>query len=147
MIDPGQFLDSFARHLDAAGLARYIPIGAYPPGTLPAITFTLLPPEPDAAVALTVYDEVLDRDDHNPDIFVQLRWRTGGTDPRTTDAVADAATRHLHDARHVRLPDGPRILLCRRRIRGVTAPDSNGRYERADSFVFTLNPAASGGAP
>ncbi|WP_051164448.1 phage tail terminator protein [Nocardia testacea] len=145
MIDPGEFLEALARHLDAAGLARYIPAGAYPPGTVPAATFSLLPSKPDAAVALTVYDEVLDRDDHNPDVYVQMRWRAAGIDPRVVNASADAATRQLHDATHIQLPDGPRVLLCRRKIRGLATPDSNGRYERADSYVFTLNPAPAGG--
>lgn len=146
MIDTGQFVESFARYLDAAGLARYVPDGAYGPGALCAVTFDLLPPGIDAAVALAVYDEIYDRDDHNPDVFMQLRWRTTGTDPRTTNNAADAATRHLHDASRIQLPDGPRVLLCRRKVRGVTTPDSNGRYERADSYRFTLNPAP-GGAP
>lgn len=147
MIDPGEFLDALARHLDAVGLARYSPTGAYGPGSLPAITWTLLPATLDAAVALTVYDEILDRDDHNPDVYVQMRWRTAGTDPRTTHAAADAASRALHDASHVALPGGLRVLLCRRKIRGVAEPDNAGRWERADSYRFTLNPPASGGAP
>ncbi|MBH0778821.1 phage tail terminator protein [Nocardia bovistercoris] len=144
MIDATEFVEALARYLDASGLARYVASGAYPPGDACAVTFAGLPTSPDAAVALTVYDEQYGRDDHNPDVFVQMRWRTAGTDPRTTDSVADAARRLLHDATHVQLPDGPRVLLCRRRIRGGTTPDSNSRYERADSYVFTLNPAPGG---
>ncbi|MGW1740451.1 phage tail terminator protein [Nocardia sp. NPDC001965] len=144
MIDPVGFLESLARYLDASGVARYVPAGAYTPGELAAVTFALLPTKPDTAVALTVYDESFQRDDHNPDVYVQFRWRAAGTDPRVVDRAADSATRLLHDASRFQLPGGPRVLLCRRRIRGLTTPDSNGRYERPDSYLFTLNPAPGG---
>ncbi|WP_280273375.1 minor capsid protein [Nocardia wallacei] len=141
--DTGTFVDSLARYLDSAGLVRYQPVGAYSAGTVPAVFLNLLPAQPDAALAITVYDEVFDRDDHNPDLYVQLRWRTAGTDPRTTDDAADAANRLVHDQAHFILPGAVRVMLCRRKVRGLTTPDSNGRYERADSYVFTLNPGGT----
>lgn len=142
MTDTRTLVDALARHLAAAGLARYTPTGVYSGAGLPAAFDSLLPATPDAAVALTVYDEQYGRDDHNPDVFIQFRWRTAGKDPRTTNDVADAASRLLHDASHLLLPGGVRVLLCRRQIRGITTPDSNGRFERADSYRLTLNPEA-----
>ncbi len=140
-VDTGTFVDSLSRYLESAGLVRYQPVGAYPPdGPAPAVFFNLLPDSPEGALAVTVYDEVFDRDDHNPDLYIQLRWRTAGADPRTTDTVADSANRLLHDQSGLIFPGDVRVLLCRRKVRGLTTPDSNGRYERADSFVFTLNP-------
>ncbi|QIS18530.1 phage tail terminator protein [Nocardia terpenica] len=136
-------LDALARHLAALGLARYQPTDAYPSGALPAVFWNLLPPKPDDAISITIYDEAFDRDDHNPDVYVQLRWRTAGSDPRTTDDAADLAARSLHDISHLTLPGGVRVLLCRRKIRGLTTSDATGRFERADSYVFTLNPGGT----
>ncbi|RJO69771.1 hypothetical protein D5S18_28125 [Nocardia panacis] len=141
--DTVRFVDALARYLHSAGMARYQPIGAYPEGDIPAVFFNLLPAKPEAALAITVYDELFDRDDHNPDLFVQLRWRAAGTDPRTVDLTADATSRILHDRAHLTFPGNVRVLLCRRKVRGLTTPDSNGRYERADSYVFTLNPGGT----
>ncbi|MFI5778137.1 minor capsid protein [Nocardia sp. NPDC051570] len=141
--DTGRFVDALARYLHSAGMARYQPVGTYPDGDIPAVFFNLLPAKPEAALAITVYDEQFDRDDHNPDLYVQLRWRTAGKDPRTVDLTADAASRILHDQTHLTFSGGVRVLLCRRKVRGLTIPDSNGRYERADSYVFTLNPGGT----
>ncbi|MFC9874878.1 phage tail terminator protein [Nocardia salmonicida] len=144
MTSTRQLVDALARYLDSTGIARYQPTGAYPSGALPAIFDGLFPAAPDAALALTVYDVQYGRGDiGNEDVYIQFRWRTAGKDPRITNDVADRATELLHDAERLLLPGGVRILLCRRKIRGITTPDSNGRYERADSFMFTLNPGGT----
>ena len=134
-----RFVDGIARYLMAQGIVRY-GLPAPPPGPLPAVYLSGLPATPDGAVSIIVYDERFDRDDQNPDVFCQFRWRTAGKDIRTTDDLADAAKAILHDMSHVTLPNGVVVALCRRRIRGLTVPDDNGRYERADSYQFILNP-------
>ncbi|WP_067566140.1 minor capsid protein [Nocardia acidivorans] len=141
--DTATFVDALARYLDSAGLVRYQLVGAYAEGDIPATFFNLLPAKPEAALAITVYDELFDRDDHNPDVYVQLRWRLPGRDPRSVDRIADDANAILHDKTHLTFPGGVRVLLCRRKVRGLTTPDSNGRFERADSYVFTLNPGGT----
>ncbi|MGV9662580.1 minor capsid protein [Nocardia niigatensis] len=141
--DTRTFVDALARYLASAGLARYEPTGPYLDGSAPAVFFNQLPDSPDTAVAITVYDELFDRDDHNPDLFVQLRWRAAGLDPRDVDELADNASRALHDRTHIQLANGVRVLLCRRRIRGLALPDSNARFERSDSYVFTLTPGGT----
>lgn len=144
MTSTRQLVDALARYLDSTGIARYQPTGVYPSGSVPAVFAGLLPATPDAVVALTVYDVQFGRGDiGNEDVYIQFRWRTAGKDPRTTDDVADAATALLHDAERLLLPGGVRVLLCRRKIRGITTPDSTGRFERADSYMLTLNPGGT----
>jgi hypothetical protein len=135
-----QIVDALAQHLKANGLVKYDPSGAIPAGPLPMVRMQSLPATPDAAIAIAVYDENFDRDDHNPDCYIQLRYRTAGKDPRITENLADAVTALLHDASEYVMPGGVRVLLSRRKIRGLLEPDSNARYERADSFRFTLTP-------
>jgi hypothetical protein len=133
-----------AQHLDTLGLARYHPDGVYPDGPLPAVFFGQLPDKPDAAVLVNVYNDDRDRDDTTPDLYVQFRFRTPGRDPRTTTVLGDSVFEALHDRSTLTLPNGVRVLLCRRTVAAPLAADQNGRYTRPDSYRFTLNPALGG---
>lgn len=138
-----RILDALARHLADAGLARYSPDGMYGTGTLPAIFMGTLPDKPDAALLLNIYNDSRDRDPDraNPDIWVQIRARTPGRDPRTTDDLADALFDQLDDATHYVMPGGVHVALSQRVVTTSADPDENGRYTRPDSYKFHLNPS------
>lgn len=135
------FLASLAQHLASSGLARYSETGKYTNTGLPAVFFGQLPPTPDAAILINVYNQDNTRDDDSPDMYVQLRYRTPGSDPRTTENLADSVFALLHDVSNT-VWGTTRVLLCRRVIRGPIAPDATTptRYTRPDSYRVTINP-------
>lgn len=129
-----------AEHLAAHGLAVHAPSGAYPPGLdAPAVFYGAMPEAPDLAVTVNVYDWQTGRDKHNPDVYVQMRWR-GGPDPREVDDYAERAFALLDEAARYTLPGGVRVLLSRRVVTSEAGRDSNGRYERPESYRFTIHP-------
>ncbi|NKR32278.1 hypothetical protein GS504_15630 [Rhodococcus hoagii] len=138
-----RILDALARHIAATGLARYNPDGIYSASTVPAIFVGQMPPTPDAALLLNIYNDSRDRDPDraNPDIWVQLRGRTPGRDPRTTDDLLDALFDVLDNARHYVMPGGVRVAVSQREVTATADPDENGRYTRPDSYKFHLNPS------
>ncbi|MET9253750.1 minor capsid protein [Streptomyces sp. NPDC003717] len=121
----GDLLDGLARYLDGLGLVTYDPAG-----TAGDLFVETMPPAPDAAVSLTLYDgpapEARDDADQRR---AQLRVR-GGPDPRLSRHRAEALYRALHGLAGVQLPDGTWLILAA--ARGTPAPlgpDSNGRHE------------------
>ncbi|MFF9704094.1 minor capsid protein [Streptomyces griseofuscus] len=118
-------LDGLARFLDSLGLVDYDPTGRS--GDL---FVEAMPPAPDAAVSLALYDGPApeSRDDAEQR-RLQVRVR-GGPDPRVSRNRAEALYRALHGRAGVELPDGTWLTLAA--ARGTPAPlgpDSNGRHE------------------
>ncbi|MFB7452842.1 minor capsid protein [Streptomyces sp. NPDC056194] len=130
-------LDGIARHLDAAGLLDYDPTSVTGDTFIEA-----MPPTPDRAVSLTLYDAGPQqaRDD-DTDQRLQVRVR-GGPDPRVSRTRAQAIYAALHGLRSVQLPDGTWAVLIT--ARGIPAPmgtDSNGRHEHVTNYdVATAAP-------
>ena len=128
-------LDGIARHLAAAGLLTYDPTGRSGDTFVEA-----MPPTPDRAVSLALYDAGAPeaRDDAEPR---RLQVRTRGTaDPRVSRARAEALYRALHGAAGVELPDGTWLILAA--ARGTPAPlgpDSNGRHEHVVNFDLDVS--------
>jgi Bacteriophage minor capsid protein len=135
-----RLLSGIAQYLASAGVARYSATGAYTGTGLPAVFTGALPDAPAAAICLVVYDDDRDRDDWNPDLYVQIRARAGTADPRPTDDLSDLIFDTLHNAEHYLLAGGQRVLLSRRTIRTQPTMDDAKRWSRADSYRFTLNP-------
>lgn len=146
MTTSAALLESLAVLLDSLGVARYVP----PPGAIaedpdrPAIVFSSdLPAEPPTALAMSVYDDARDRDAWNPDLYVRLRFRAAGLDPRVVNNLADRVFEHIHTAEpgdRQQWPGGVNVLTCLRVVRAQSAPDANGREMRADSYRITINP-------
>lgn len=138
-----QVLDALARHLADAGVAQYNPAGVYTEKpALPAVLFGMLPDKPDTAVAINRYDWSTARDDFNPDVFVQLRFRGAGRDPRTVERLADAVFAVLHWPIYhpTETWNGTHVLMSRRTVAAPIDQDANGRYHRADSYRLTITP-------
>lgn len=127
-LDP---LDGFARLLDAAGHASYDPTGA-----TGSLFVEAMPPAPDVAVALWLYDV-----DDAPDTLsaydsprLQVRVR-GGPDPRVSRRLCQAIYGELQGLANIALPDGTWLVLAA--ARGTVAPmgpDSSGRHEHVVNF-------------
>ena len=146
MITPtGTVEADIAARLAATGEIQYEADGVYS-GTSPAVVFGRIPDKPDNLIAVNIYDDQRDRDDTSPDVYVQLRFRTGGRDPRTTNALADSVFLAIHDASNV-VWGTTSVLHCRRVVRAPIGADDNGRYERADSYRLTLNPTSTTSTP
>lgn len=118
-------LDGLARYLDGLGLLDYDPTGNS------GDTFIeTMPPGPDKAVSLALYDGAPPqaRDDADtPRLQIRVR---GTPDPRVSRARCTALYRALHGLAGVELPDGTWLTLAA--ARGTPAPmglDSNGRHE------------------
>lgn len=136
---------ALALRLAELELATYpAPDGGYVEAALPALVFGRLPEVPGHALAVDVYDDLRDRDAWNPDYYVRLRWRVPGEDPLAVHRLADEAFERLHTpgptVPRQRWPGGVNVLTVLRVTRGAAAPDSNGRYMRADTYRITVNP-------
>ncbi|MFE3905433.1 minor capsid protein [Streptomyces sp. NPDC059153] len=118
-------LDGIARYLDAAGLLDYDPTGRTGDTFVEA-----MPPTPDLAVSLALYDgPAPDARDDVEQRRLQVRTR-GTADPRVSRTRAEALYRALHGRTGIELPDGTWLILAA--ARGTPAPmgtDSNGRHE------------------
>ncbi|MFE5673841.1 minor capsid protein [Streptomyces erythrochromogenes] len=118
-------LDSLAQYLAGRALVTYDPTGRT--GDL---FVEAMPPAPDRAVALSLYDAgpQAARDD-DQDRRLQIRVR-GTADPRVSRDRCEALHAALHGLAGVELPGG--IWLTLAASRGTPAPmgtDSNGRHE------------------
>ncbi|MFE1839229.1 MULTISPECIES: minor capsid protein [Streptomyces] len=128
-------LDGLARFLDGLGLVEYDPTGRT--GDL---FVEAMPPAPDQAVALALYDGAPPqaRDDADtPRLQVRVR---GTADPRVSRARCTALYRALHGLAGVELPDGTHLILAA--ARGTPAPlgpDSNGRHEHVVNFDLDVS--------
>ena len=126
-----------AARLTATGAVAYSPVGVYD-GQLPAVFHGRMPATPDDAITVNLYadDRAVDR---SPHVMMQVRCRTAGRDPRTTNHLADTLFGLLHDQTNV-VWGGLNVLSCRRMFRADMGADENGRYERADNYLLILNP-------
>ncbi|MFI5808881.1 minor capsid protein [Streptomyces sp. NPDC051561] len=128
-------LDGIARYLAAAGLLTY-----NPNGTSGDTFVEAMPPVPDRAVSLALYDGGAPeaRDDAEQR---RLQVRTRGTaDPRVSRVRCEALYRALHGLADVELPDGSWLTLAA--ARGTPAPmgaDSNGRHEHVVNFDLDVS--------
>lgn len=109
----------------------------------PATFIAAMDQRPTTALAISLYNEDRQRDDHNPDFYVQLRGRALGTDPLAVEAMMQRFFQILHwDETHPSetWPNGAEIQLSRRVSRTQALPDGKGNYERYDSYRLTVNP-------
>lgn len=123
-------LDGLARLLDEAGLAAFDPTG-----TGGDLFIEAMPPAPDRAVSLTLYDAgpVEARDDVEPR-RLQVRTR-GAADPRVSRDRAEAICRALNGLAGLELPGGMWLVLAAARgTPGPLGPDSSGRHEHVVNF-------------
>ena len=143
-----QLRTALAIHLAEANLARYVESEKYPTvddPTRPAVYLRpVMPDGPDTALTIAVVDDRRDRDAHNPDLYVRLRFRGAGRSVRAADDPADAVFHHLHTfeptADRQQWPGGVNVLTCFRTVSTESTQDTTGRYMRADTYRITLNP-------
>ncbi|MET8098827.1 minor capsid protein [Streptomyces sp. NPDC005236] len=128
-------LDGLSRLLGDAGHATYDPTGIG--GDL---FVENMPPAPDAAVALWLYDgEAPDTRNAYDTPRLQVRVR-GGPDPRVSRRRAWAIYSALHGLAGVALADGTWLVLAA--ARGTPAPmgpDSSGRHEHVVNFDLDVS--------
>jgi hypothetical protein len=132
--------ESVGHRLAELGLVRYSPTGAYADTGLPPVFHGAMPALPVSAVTVNVYDDQRGRDNHSPDVYVQVRARLDTRNPREiNDLLAQVFEAFQHTTLYI-WPGGVRVLVCERVSRAPLGADTNGRYERADNYRFTLNP-------
>lgn len=137
MADEPDLIDGVARHLAVLGLVTYDPSGAT--GNVFADT---MPPEPDVAVALTVYDDRSEPDSSLPydEPRMQVRVR-GTTDPRVSRALCARIRSELHGLGPVTLPNGTRLVLSVA-LQGAPASmgqDETRRHEHVANFRMEIH--------
>lgn len=130
MADP---LDGIARWLTAKGLVAYDPEG--PTGD----TFLWrMPPEPDQAVGLWLYDGPANtwNDSETPRLQVRVR---GTTDPTVAYNRVQAIYAALNGLAGVALADGTWLVLCAAvATPGPMGPDANSRHEFVVNFDLDI---------
>ncbi|WP_404959013.1 minor capsid protein [Streptomyces sp. 147326] len=128
-------LDSLARYLAGRSLLTYDPTGVTGDCFIEA-----LPPAPDRAVSLALYDAgpQTSRDD-DEDRRLQIRVR-GTADPRVSRDRCEALHTALQGLADVELPGG--FFLTLAASRGTPAPmgtDATGRHEHVTNFDLAVS--------
>ena len=134
-------LPDLANHLAGQKIGQFNLRGIYKTFTPPAIYFGTIPDEAGYAIAINQYDTItnLGRDTSTPAIKVQFRAR-GDKHPHSPGKILDRIYQELHDRDHFDLDNATTVLRCIRHLRGPEEQDTQGRWTRADSYTFTLNP-------
>lgn len=135
------FLPDLARHLASVGIGQFEESGVYKRFIPPAIYFGVIPDEAGYALAINQYAQSTQggRITSTPALFVQIRAR-GDRHPHSPGKILDRIYQELHDQQRFTLDNSTRVLLCIRHLRGTEEQDTQGRWTRADSYTFTLNP-------
>lgn len=129
----------------ALGLAIYDESGYDPnDGLLPVLYLQQAHDTPDHAVTIWCYSGP-ERGTHDETSVAVWRIQVDHRVPRDVpslhiDRMADLTYDRLHAVRHVKLPNGTRVLHCTQVIRGQAELDESGRYHRADSYELITNP-------
>lgn len=123
--------------LDAAGVGVWSAAGTYD-GTAPAITIRAMPATPDAVITLSAYGVSDDPYTADSVTGVQVMVRTGGTDPRTTDDLADAVFSAFQGLTGVTTGDAKVLAVARRSSLSLGQDDLN-RWVTSDNYYLTVH--------
>ncbi|MEU2120000.1 minor capsid protein [Streptomyces sp. NPDC016459] len=138
MDDEFDILDGLARYLAERSLVTYTSGGDLTDDCF----LELMPPEPDEAVVLTVYDDRAEPDSLLPydEPRVQVRVR-GTADPRVSRRRCRAIRSALHGLGPVTLPDGTELILsvCLQADAASMGTDENGRHEHIANFRMEIH--------
>lgn len=131
-------LTGLATILDTAGVGTYRSDGSgYLTGET-AITFSLLPQQPDRCIALTAYpilDQVVEP---LSTIGVQIRTRTAPSDPLGVDDLADDVFQTLQALSGVQLGTAWLVQILRNSAIPL-GQDMSLRWERSDNYYADVN--------
>ena len=135
--DSTDVLEALAQVLADAGIAQYRTDGMYT-GTAPAVVFGYAPEQPDNVIVLNIANESTHRADKSaPDMWIHVRVRTAGSDPRTTEHLAQSIY-ELIDRSHQTWKT-VKVRDCHRTVRAPLIQDTNRRYTRADMYQAHIN--------
>lgn len=136
--DSTTVLEALAQHLADAGIAQYSPDGIYDGGPLPAVVLGYIPEQPDAVIALNIANESVHRAGKAaPDMWIHVRVRTPGADPRSTERLSQSIY-NLIDSAHQSWQTVT-VRDCHRTVRAPLIQDTNRRYTRADMYQAHIN--------
>ena len=108
------------------------PGGPSPAGRV-GVFYGAIPDNPDMAVGVRVYGGSDDPLTYSPQRRVQLLIRGPRGDPSGADALADIAFAVLQGRQ------GGRISFMQRQSFGPLGADTNGREERSENYIATLD--------
>lgn len=132
-------VEDICQHLATLKVGTYTATGVYPTGTQWPIYRSRIPDEAPMGISVVVYGDDRFRDKYAADMLVQIRVR-GSKNPDVANAKADSIFELLNDETHFRLNNRTSVLHCQRHLRTPEEPDSNQRWNRADSYTFTVYP-------
>lgn len=121
-----------AEHLAAAGIAVYHQTGVYRDDEV-GIVIGTVPAAPARVLALSLYPLADDVDQADSVLGLQVRARSGGSDPREVLDRLDDVFDELHGATHLNL-GGALVHLATRTSSVPLSRDQSGRYEHADTY-------------
>jgi hypothetical protein len=134
--DDTDLIDGVAQYLNGLGLVTYDPTGVT--GDCFAES---MPPTPDTAVVLTLYDDSTEPDSKLPydEPRMQVKVR-GGPDPRTSRTLCKQIRDVLHGLGPVTLPDGTELILsvCLQSAPASLGVDDNRRHAHVCNFRLEI---------
>lgn len=137
MDDEPDLLDGLARYLAERGLVTYTSGG----DLTDTCFLEIMPPVPDEAVVLTVYDDRTEPDSRLPYDEPRVQVRVRGTlDPRVSRRRCRAIRAALHGLGPVFLPDGTELILsvCIQGDAASMGTDETGRHEHVVNFRMEI---------
>lgn len=122
--------------LSTAGVGTWNPTAAYA-ATDTAICIRIMPASPDNIIMLTPYPVSDDYTLSDSVIGLQVRTRTGGEDPTTTDDLTDAVFDNLQGLYGITLSTGIRVQAVERRSSLPLGQDDLHRWVNSDNYYLT----------
>lgn len=133
-------LTGLAQHLAANGIGTWSTAGTYS-ATQTGIVLRVVPQSPDAVIVLSDYSITDDPSLSDTVTGVQIRTRTAGADPRSTDDLADRIFDLLHGVTGLVLGTVKTQAITRESYL-PGGRDANERHERTDNYyVQTWRPS------
>ena len=140
---PGDFdnelVAGFATLLEEAGLGDWRPDGSAVPTGVTAITQQGVPATPHDLLTLTPYSIDDDRTGTLSRYGLQIRTRTAGSSPRSTNRAAGLVFDVLQHRVDFTLPAGIRVYDCHRTSWTSLGQDSGLRWSRSDNYEVRLS--------
>lgn len=132
----------FAQLLDAEGVGKWRPVGAYQAGET-AITRRELASGLDRSIALSTYSVDDDPTLSDSVLGLQVVTRWEGADPAPADDLADSVYDALHGLAGVDLGTGVHVVQCLFRSGTTLGQDQSKRWRTSSNFYVTVHRPSS----
>ena len=132
-----EILEAIAERLEARGIGEWDSDANYgAAGPLAAIYVRMVPETARSVITLSPYPVTVALSPNDSILGLQVRTRTPGRDPRTTDQLDGAILGVLHGLRNVEL-GGHRVTKILFQSGDSMGQDGSGRWSRSSNYYIT----------